>query len=136
MWLRDEFDPKIPFSVGTCQVRGSPLASTLLRTNRLSAKNLGFNRCRNYDALCEERPTRLFVRQEMQEGNMAKRRTASKRRAKKVPKRRPNKVMSFHQAARRKRSQPQRDQLELEPDSLKDSTKGLSFRGTFRERIY
>ena len=75
---------------------------------------------------------------------MAKRRTASKRRAKKVPKRRPNKVMSFHQAARRKRSAPQRDQPEpkgdrlqkaaynaevLEPDNLKEPTKASELPG-------
>ena len=74
---------------------------------------------------------------------MAKRRTASKRRAKKVSKRRPNKVMSFHQAARRKRSEPQRDQPPkgdrlqkaaysaevLKPDNLKEPTKASELPG-------
>ena len=56
---------------------------------------------------------------------MAKRRAASKRRA--------NKVMSFHQAARRKRSEPKADQLQkavysqeaLEPANLKDPIQDL-----------
>ena len=68
---------------------------------------------------------------------MAKRRAAPKRRAKKV--------MSFHQAAGRKRSEPKADQLQkavysqdaLEPDNLKvPIEKHPSRRETPRQRMY